>query len=147
MAGSGVRTYRWQRRKERAVKGDARREFPGRTGSTERDSPLSSFLSTDHHVRLLVSRTVIVQSKWSAFSCFLPGRSENLFLDCPAFSRFLSITKMPGDVCCGTPKWPDISMLPWKCLPIIMFAPLPVVQPVIYVSQVVCLLMLSTRSL
>ena len=58
MAGSGVRTYRWQRWKERAVEGlsrlgDARRDFPRRIGSTK--------LSTDHHVRLLASRTVIVR--------------------------------------------------------------------------------------
>jgi len=39
-----------------------------------------------------------MQAEWSAFSCFLPGRSEHLFLDRPAFSRFLSITKMPGDM-------------------------------------------------
>src|SRR6267378_705414 len=39
-----------------------------------------------------------MQAEWSAFSCFPPGRSENVFLDRPAFSRFLSITKMPGDV-------------------------------------------------
>jgi len=57
---------RLQHRKERAVEamiGDARRDFPGRTGSTERreicqdHSSLSSYLSTDHHVHLLASRT------------------------------------------------------------------------------------------
>ena len=89
MVRSGVRTYRWQRRKERAMEGDARR------ATERRDSPLSSYLSTDHHVRLLASLSL---SHAGRVVCLLILSTRSLWKSLPPSSSLITISKMAGDI-------------------------------------------------
>jgi len=86
MAGSGVRTYRWQRRKERAVEGDARRIFQG-------DRKIHTCLPT-----------IMFASLSESQPCRQSGLPSHAFypvalkISSSYFSRFLSISKMPDNV-------------------------------------------------